>query len=108
MEQEDFITAANNGSSPSVDTIKSSSGFQVGSTSGTKSNKQKMKKVEWTPELHNKFVEAVEQLGVDQAVPSRILKFMRVEGLTRQNIASHLQLHADVWGYPVMPTSYPQ
>ncbi|MCD7451925.1 Two-component response [Datura stramonium] len=60
------------------------------SSSGTKTNKKKMK-VDWTPELHKKFVQAVEQLGIDQAIPSRILELMKVEGLTRHNIASHLQ-----------------
>ncbi|KAK4364540.1 hypothetical protein RND71_015898 [Anisodus tanguticus] len=60
------------------------------SSSGTKTNKKKLK-VDWTPELHKKFVQAVEQLGIDQAIPSRILELMKVEGLTRHNIASHLQ-----------------
>ncbi|KAI9076267.1 hypothetical protein K1719_030974 [Acacia pycnantha] len=49
------------------------------------------KKIDWTPQLHKKFVKAVEQLGVDQAIPSRILELMNVEGLTRHNVASHLQ-----------------
>uniref|UniRef100_A0A5B7ATR7 Putative two-component response regulator-like APRR2 n=1 Tax=Davidia involucrata TaxID=16924 RepID=A0A5B7ATR7_DAVIN len=57
---------------------------------GAKANRKKMK-VDWTPELHKKFVQAVEQLGVDQAIPSRILELMKVEGLTRHNVASHLQ-----------------
>lgn len=48
--------------------------------------------VDWTSELHKKFVHAVEQLGVDQAIPSRILELMKVEGLTRHNVASHLQV----------------
>ena len=48
--------------------------------------------IDWTPDLHKKFVQAVEQLGVDQAIPSRILELMKVEGLTRHNIASHLQV----------------
>lgn len=52
--------------------------------------------VDWTPELHKKFVHAVEQLGVDQAIPSRILEIMKVEGLTRHNVASHLQVR---WYY---------
>ncbi|XP_027914117.1 two-component response regulator-like APRR2 isoform X2 [Vigna unguiculata] len=55
-----------------------------------KANRKKMK-VDWTPELHKKFVKAVEQLGIDQAIPSRILEIMKVEGLTRHNVASHLQ-----------------
>ncbi|XP_024985885.1 two-component response regulator-like APRR2 isoform X2 [Cynara cardunculus var. scolymus] len=57
---------------------------------GTKSSRRKIK-VDWTSELHKKFVQAVEQLGVDQAIPSRILELMNVEGLTRHNVASHLQ-----------------
>lgn len=48
--------------------------------------------VDWTSELHKKFVQAVEQLGVDQAIPSKILEVMKVEGLTRHNVASHLQV----------------
>ncbi|ERN09248.1 hypothetical protein AMTRI_Chr13g115240 [Amborella trichopoda] len=54
------------------------------------SSRKKMK-VDWTPELHRRFVQAVEQLGIDQAIPSRILELMKVEGLTRHNVASHLQ-----------------
>lgn len=48
--------------------------------------------VDWTPELHRRFVQAVEQLGVDKAVPSRILELMGIDSLTRHNIASHLQV----------------
>jgi two-component response regulator (ARR-B family) len=39
----------------------------------------------------SQFVDAVNQLGVDKAVPKRILDLMNVEGLTRENVASHLQ-----------------
>ncbi|KAG0495825.1 hypothetical protein HPP92_000516 [Vanilla planifolia] len=42
-------------------------------------------------ELHRKFVQAVEQLGVEKAVPSRILELMGIHSLTRHNVASHLQ-----------------
>lgn len=51
-------------------------------------------KVDWTPELHRRFVQAVEQLGVDKAVPSRILEIMGIDCLTRHNIASHLQVYS--------------
>ncbi|XP_019156491.1 PREDICTED: two-component response regulator-like APRR2 isoform X2 [Ipomoea nil] len=82
----------------------------VNSSTGTKANKKKVK-VDWTPELHKKFVQAVEQLGLDQAIPSRILEMMKVEGLTRHNIASHLQKYRmhrrqilpkeDEWRWPL-------
>lgn len=60
------------------------------STSKTSQGKRKIK-VDWTADLHRRFVQAVEQLGVDKAVPSRILELMGVNCLTRHNIASHLQ-----------------
>ncbi|KAK7405007.1 hypothetical protein VNO78_06131 [Psophocarpus tetragonolobus] len=60
------------------------------SSSNNPQGKRKVK-VDWTPELHRRFVQAVEQLGVDKAVPSRILEIMGIDCLTRHNIASHLQ-----------------
>nr|XP_027127047.1 transcription activator GLK1-like [Coffea arabica] len=63
------------------------------SSTQSKANPQGKRKVkvDWTPELHRRFVQAVEQLGVDKAVPSRILEIMGIDCLTRHNIASHLQ-----------------
>ncbi|RZC78918.1 hypothetical protein C5167_003113 [Papaver somniferum] len=45
----------------------------------------------WTPPLHKRFVEVVMHLGVKNAVPKTIMQLMNVEGLTRENVASHLQ-----------------
>ncbi|KAK1414010.1 hypothetical protein QVD17_29747 [Tagetes erecta] len=52
---------------------------------------QKKPRVVWSIDLHRKFVAAVNQLGIEKAVPKRILDLMNVEGLTRENVASHLQ-----------------
>ncbi|XP_017253699.1 two-component response regulator ARR12 [Daucus carota subsp. sativus] len=52
---------------------------------------QKKPRVVWSIELHRKFVAAVNQLGLEKAVPKRILDLMNVDGLTRENVASHLQ-----------------
>ncbi|KAL2228386.1 two-component response regulator ARR12 [Sesamum indicum] len=52
---------------------------------------QKKPRVVWSIELHRKFVAAVNQLGIEKAVPKRILDLMNVDGLTRENVASHLQ-----------------
>ncbi|KAI5354000.1 PREDICTED: two-component [Prunus dulcis] len=52
---------------------------------------QKKPRVVWSLELHRKFVAAVNQLGIDKAVPKKILDLMNVEKLTRENVASHLQ-----------------
>ncbi|KAL8151084.1 hypothetical protein V2J09_020892 [Rumex salicifolius] len=70
---------------------------KLGSSQSKKSssnNEGKRKtKVDWTPDLHRRFVQAVEQLGVDKAVPSRILELMGIHCLTRHNVASHLQVY---------------
>ncbi|KAK8543091.1 hypothetical protein V6N13_136369 [Hibiscus sabdariffa] len=55
------------------------------------SSTQKKPRVVWSVELHRKFVAAVNQLGIDKAVPKKILELMNVEKLTRENVASHLQ-----------------
>jgi two-component response regulator ARR-B family len=51
----------------------------------------KRPRVHWSSEMHSQFVAAVNQLGIDKAVPKKILELMSVEGLTRENVASHLQ-----------------
>ncbi|XP_008813715.2 two-component response regulator ARR1-like [Phoenix dactylifera] len=51
----------------------------------------KKPRVVWSVDLHRQFVAAVNQLGVDKAVPKKILELMHVHGLTRENVASHLQ-----------------
>ncbi|XP_047961751.1 two-component response regulator ARR14-like [Salvia hispanica] len=46
---------------------------------------------EWTKELHEKFIDAVNQLGEGSIFPKEILEKMNVPGLTRMQVASHLQ-----------------
>ncbi|CAL9245366.1 unnamed protein product [Arabidopsis halleri] len=67
-------------------------------TSDQKGEKPATKKprMQWTTELHHKFEVAVEKLGsLEKAFPKTILKCMQeemnVQGLTRNNVASHLQ-----------------
>ncbi|KVI11954.1 transcription factor PCL1-like [Cynara cardunculus var. scolymus] len=57
--------------------------------SSTKTSKRT--RLVWTPQLHKRFVEVVARLGVKNAVPKTIMQLMNVEGLTRENVASHLQ-----------------
>ncbi|XP_049381364.1 two-component response regulator ORR21-like [Solanum stenotomum] len=46
---------------------------------------------EWTDDLHSKFMEAVKQLGEGRCYPKVILYVMNSPGLTRMQVASHLQ-----------------
>jgi two-component response regulator (ARR-B family) len=56
-----------------------------------KPRKVPKKRLVWTPALHKMFMDTVDKLG-ERAVPKKILKEMGVEGLTRENVASHLQV----------------
>lgn len=51
----------------------------------------KRQRLVWTPQLHKRFVDVVAHLGIKNAVPKTIMQLMNVEGLTRENVASHLQ-----------------
>ena len=52
---------------------------------------QQKRRFVWTPDLHQRFEAACNQLGLDNAKPKSILRLMNVEGLTKANIKSHLQ-----------------
>ncbi|XP_065876126.1 transcription factor HHO5 [Euphorbia lathyris] len=46
----------------------------------------------WSPELHRRFVDALQQLGGSQAAtPKQIRELMQVDGLTNDEVKSHLQ-----------------
>ncbi|TVU47870.1 hypothetical protein EJB05_07486 [Eragrostis curvula] len=62
-----------------------------GDENGDPSSTSKKPRVVWSVELHQQFVNAVNHLGIDKAVPKKILELMNVPGLTRENVASHLQ-----------------
>ncbi|RWR74370.1 protein PHR1-LIKE 3-like protein isoform X2 [Cinnamomum micranthum f. kanehirae] len=50
-------------------------------------------RLRWTAELHERFVDAVTQLGgPDKATPKTIMRTMGVKGLTLYHLKSHLQV----------------
>ena len=70
--------------------MPASTGAHGGGT-GSSSKQPKKPRLVWTPELHMRFMNAVNHLGIKNAVPKTILQLMNVEGMTRENVASHLQ-----------------
>ncbi|KAG8364296.1 hypothetical protein BUALT_Bualt19G0113700 [Buddleja alternifolia] len=85
----------------SSDFISKTSCSRSGSSSGTNSqsnykagNHQTARKQRrcWSPELHRRFVSALQHLGGPQAAtPKQIRELMQVDGLTNDEVKSHLQ-----------------
>lgn len=49
-------------------------------------------RLKWTPELHQRFIDAINQLGgADKATPKSIMRVMEIPGLTLYHLKSHLQ-----------------
>ncbi|MED6122937.1 hypothetical protein PIB30_044529 [Stylosanthes scabra] len=49
-------------------------------------------RLKWTPELHQRFIEAVHQLGgAEKATPKSLMRVMGIQGLTLYHLKSHLQ-----------------
>ncbi|KAL0862841.1 hypothetical protein Bca101_041959 [Brassica carinata] len=47
--------------------------------------------IKWTSSLENHFCEAIEHIGVHKVTPTKILKYMNLNYLTRTHVASKLQ-----------------
>ena len=72
---------------------KAGSSNAGGSGDATRKSESRMqkKRLVWTPELHERFVTAIEEVGIGQAVPKTLVMIMNVEGLTTEHVKSHLQ-----------------
>ncbi|KAF5794132.1 putative transcription factor MYB-HB-like family [Helianthus annuus] len=63
-----------------------------GNDGGDKGRSNKKERRCWSPELHRRFLHALQQLGgAHVATPKQIREIMKVNGLTNDEIKSHLQ-----------------
>ncbi|PHT33180.1 Two-component response regulator ARR10 [Capsicum baccatum] len=89
VEGAEYSDAAKEGRLKSSKKRKGEEENEIGERNDTTTVKKA--RVLWSPELHDKFIQAINQLGGDKAVPQKILKLMNVPGLEREHVASHLQ-----------------
>ncbi|CAN0900307.1 Myb family transcription factor EFM, partial [Linum grandiflorum] len=60
---------------------------------GSNSSSQRKARRCWSPDLHRRFVNALQMLGGSQvATPKQIRELMKVDGLTNDEVKSHLQV----------------
>ncbi|MCD7461159.1 hypothetical protein HAX54_045411 [Datura stramonium] len=52
---------------------------------------EKKRRVVWTSKMHQNFLQAIQHLSYEKAVPKKIVEIMNEPGLTREHVASHLQ-----------------
>lgn len=70
----------------------SSSNVQSNVRTGNQQPTSRKQRRCWSPELHRRFVDALTQLGGPQvATPKQIRELMQVDGLTNDEVKSHLQ-----------------
>lgn len=69
----------------------SSSAAPLGNTAKAGDSRIQKKRLVWTPELHERFVKAIDVVGLTQAVPKTLVTIMNVDGLTTEHVKSHLQ-----------------
>ncbi|CAJ1932280.1 unnamed protein product [Sphenostylis stenocarpa] len=79
-------------SSPPVPATSSTGPMRIDSKKEEKGQAQRKQRRCWSQELHKRFLHALQQLGgADSATPKQIRELMKVDGLTNDEVKSHLQ-----------------
>lgn len=87
-------TAPAAAASSTAETGGSSGGCGVGGSKSEDKEGQSNRKARrcWSPELHRRFLQSLQQLGgAHVATPKQIRELMKVDGLTNDEVKSHLQ-----------------
>ncbi|MCL7021788.1 hypothetical protein MKW94_010176 [Papaver nudicaule] len=72
--------------------VASSQGDAQGNSNSTSAQAHRKARRCWSPDLHRRFVNALQMLGGSQvATPKQIRELMKVDGLTNDEVKSHLQ-----------------
>mmetsp|Transcript_43608 Transcript_43608/g.170651 ORF Transcript_43608/g.170651 Transcript_43608/m.170651 type:complete len:452 (-) Transcript_43608:1638-2993(-) len=75
---------------PKAPNSPASPGGVQDSNAGTEA-REKKKRLMWTSKLHNRFLEAIKAIGINNAGPKNVLLHMGIPGITTEHVKSHLQ-----------------
>ncbi|XP_059635006.1 myb family transcription factor EFM-like [Cornus florida] len=91
MDNKKLSEAETGGSGAAIQQRNSEAQITTTATTTTTQTQRKARRC-WSPELHRRFVNALNMLGGSQvATPKQIRELMKVDGLTNDEVKSHLQ-----------------